>query len=68
MNKILKHVYLLQAQHQIWLRAVHVTSWNNISDALSHDTVSKFLDNFPAVNSQVSITLLDHLVEKLISL
>ena len=67
-NKILKHIYLQQAQHQIQLRAMHVTSWNNISDALSHGAVSEFLANFPVVNSQVSITLPDHLVGKLISL
>ena len=67
-NKILKHVYLLQAQHQIQLRMVHVTSWNNISDALSRGAVSKFPANFPVVNSQVSVMLPDHLVGKLISL
>lgn len=67
-NKILKHVYLLQAQHQIQLKVVHITSQNNISATLSWGAESKLLTNFPAVNSQVSIPLPDHLVRKLISL
>jgi hypothetical protein len=67
-NKILKHIYLLQAQHQIRLKTVHVTSRENISDALSRGAIAEFLTGFPSVNSQVSIPLPDHLLDKLISL
>ena len=67
-NQILKHVYLLQAQHQIRLKTIHVTSQNNISDALSRGAIEEFLSNFPSINSQVSIPLPDHLVDKLVSL
>jgi hypothetical protein len=67
-NKILKLVYLLQAQHRIRLKAVHVTSRDNISDALSRGAIREFLAGFPSVSICASIPLPDHLVGKLISL
>jgi hypothetical protein len=66
-NKILKHIYLLQAEHQIRLKSVHVTSRENISDALSSGAINEFLKGFPVVNMQASISLLSHLSDKLIS-
>jgi len=66
-NKILKHVYLLQAQHQICLRSIHVSSHNNISDALSCGAVKEFLTGFPNINIQATIPLPSHLADKLIS-
>jgi hypothetical protein len=66
-NKILKHIYLLQAQHQIHLKSVHVTSHENISDALSCGTIKEFLTGFPGVNIWASVPLLSHLADKLIS-
>lgn len=68
MNKILKHIYLLQAQHQIRLKAVHVASQNNISDTLSHGSITEFLASFPSINAQISIPLPNHLVGKLVPL
>ena len=67
-NKILKHVYLLQAQHHIRLKMIHVTSCDNISDALSRGAISKFLAGFPSVNIHASIPLPDHLSGKMVSL
>ena len=64
-NKILKHIYLLQAQHQIRLKAVHVASQNNISDTRS---ITEFLASFPSINAQISIPLLNNLVGKLVPL
>lgn len=68
MNKILKHIYLLQAQHQIRLKAVHVASQNNISDTLSCGSITEFLASFPSINAQISIPLLNNLVGKLVPL
>jgi hypothetical protein len=67
-NKILKHVYLLQAQHQIRLKSVYVASRDNISDALSRGAIKEFLSGFPEVNCQTSIPLPSHLANKLVSL
>ena len=67
-NKILKHIYLLQAQHQIRIKSVHVTSRDNISDALLHGAIKEFLSGFPSVNIQASIPLPSHLSNKLILL
>ena len=67
-NKILKHIYLLQAQHHIQLKSTHITSCNNISDALSHGAINDFLTGFPSINIHASIPLPDHLSGKMISL
>ncbi|KIM89605.1 hypothetical protein PILCRDRAFT_60330 [Piloderma croceum F 1598] len=67
-NKILKHIYSLQAKQRIRLKSVHVTSRDNISDALSRGAIQEFLAGFPAVNIRVSPPLPDHLADKLISL
>jgi hypothetical protein len=66
-NKILKHVYLLQAQHLIRLSAKYVTSRENIADALSCGAIAEFLTGFPSVDTQISIPLPDHLSGKLTS-
>ncbi|KAJ7126509.1 hypothetical protein C8R43DRAFT_820863, partial [Mycena crocata] len=42
-NQILKYVYLLQAQSRVRLKAEHVTSRDNISDALSRGDIPAFL-------------------------
>ena len=65
-NKILKHVYLLQAQHCIRLKAVHVMSQDNISDALSHGAVNEFFTSFPSINIRASVPLPSHLSDKLV--
>jgi hypothetical protein len=67
-NKILKHVYVLQAQHRIRLKTIHVTSRDNISDALSRGAINEFLTGFPLVNTHASIPPPAHLSDKLISL
>jgi hypothetical protein len=66
-NRILKHMYFLQAEHQIRLKSVHVTSRENISDALSRGAIDEFLEGFPGVNTQASISLPSHLADKLTS-
>ena len=67
-NKILKHLYLLQARHQIRLKSVHVASRDNIADVLSRGAITEFLTGFPAVDTQVSVPLPGHLADKLTSL
>ena len=67
-NMILKQVYLLQAQHRIRLKSMHVSSRENISDALSRGAVKEFLTGFPSVDTQISIPLPGHLSDKLVSL
>ena len=67
-TRFLKHVYLLQAQHQIHLKTIHVTTQNNILDALSQGAIEEFLSNFPSINSQILIPLPDHLADKLVLL
>jgi hypothetical protein len=49
-NKILKHVYALQAQNHLRLKATHVASRFNISNALSQGAIKEFLEGFPSVN------------------
>jgi hypothetical protein len=67
-NKILKHaVYLLQAQHHIQLKTIHVASHNNILDALSWGSTNEFLTGFPSVNTHASILPPAHLLDKLIT-
>jgi hypothetical protein len=66
-NKILKHVYLLQANHQIRLVSEYVASRDNIADALSRGAVKDFLRGFPSVSTQASVTLPEHLADKLVS-
>lgn len=66
-NKVLKHVYLLQAQHHVRLKTIHVTSRDNIADALSRGAIKEFLAGFPSVNIRASVSLPDHLSDKLVS-
>ena len=66
MNKILKHVYTLQAKTNIRLHATYVSSHDNISDALSRGQISEFLRGFPLARTQVIVPLLEHLIDKLI--
>lgn len=65
-NRILKHVYRLQAQHGVRIHAEYVSTRINISDALSRGDVKGFLAGFPSVTTQASVTLPEHLVGKLI--
>jgi hypothetical protein len=67
-NKILKHIYVLQVQNHLRLKATHVASCLNISDALSRGAIKEFLKGFPLVNIQASVHLPDHLSDKLTSL
>ena len=67
-NKILKHIYQLQACHRIRLKSMHVASRNNISDALSRGKIKEFLTGFPSVDTQISLPLPTNLADKLISL
>jgi hypothetical protein len=67
-NKILKHVYVLQAQNHLCLKATHIASHLNISNALSQGVIKEFLKGFPSVNIQASVHLPDHLSDKLTSL
>lgn len=67
-NKILKHIYLLQASHSVRITTSYVPSRSNISDALSRGDVSSFLQGFPGVGVETSVQLPDHLVNKLIPL
>jgi hypothetical protein len=65
-NKILKHVYLLQAKANICLHATYVPSHEIIADALSQGQISEFLQGFPSAHTKVTIPLPDHLIDKLI--
>jgi hypothetical protein len=67
-NKILKHIYTLQAQNHHRSKATHVASRFNISNALSRRAIKEFLEGFPSVNIQASVHLPDHLSDKLTSL
>jgi len=67
-NRILKHVYGLQARHGIRLHATYVPSRENIADALSRGDITGFLRGFPSVSTKASIRLPDHLSGHLISL
>ncbi|KAJ7697729.1 hypothetical protein B0H17DRAFT_838717, partial [Mycena rosella] len=42
-NKILKHIYSLQAQNRVRIRSEYVPSRENISDALSRGDIPAFL-------------------------
>ena len=46
-----QNVYLLQAQFLIRLSARHVTSRENIADALSRRAIAEFLTGFPSVDN-----------------
>ena len=46
-NCILRHIYLLQAHHYIWLWVIHVPGCNNISNTLSREDVTGFFKRFP---------------------
>lgn len=65
-NRVLKQVYLLQAQHGIRLHTEYVSTRVNIADALSRGDVAGFLAGFPSVTMQTSTILPEHLVGKLI--
>lgn len=65
-NRILKHVYLLQARHGVRICSEYVRSRDNIADALSRGDVQGFLAGFPSVSTQVSIPLPEHLIGKLV--
>jgi hypothetical protein len=62
-NRILKYVYALQAQNHLHLKATHITSHFNISDALSRGVIKEFLEGFPSMNIQASVHLPDYLSE-----
>lgn len=65
-NKILKHVYLLQAKNTIRLSTTYVSTRVNISDALSRGDVAAFLRGFPSVDTEASTPLPVHLSDKLL--
>ena len=67
-NKILKHIYQLQAHHRIRLKSMHIASRDNISDALSCGEIKEFLTGFPSVDTQILVPLPTHLADKLILL
>jgi hypothetical protein len=66
-NKILKHVYQLQARERIRLTPHFVPTESNISDSLSRGEVARFLAAFPAASRKASVPLPVHLQGKLIS-
>lgn len=66
MNCILKHIYLLQAKHQLQLLSTYVASQDNIADTLSRGDVVDFFRGFPAICQQISLPLPDHLSGKLL--
>ena len=65
-NKILKHIYLLQAKTNVQLHTTYVLSCDNISDALSQGQILEFLQGFPLACTQVTIPLPEHLIDKLV--
>lgn len=65
-NRILKHIYLLQASHSVQVTTTYVPSRANISDALSRGDIDSFLHGFPAVSVEMSIPLPGHLLDKLV--
>ncbi|KAG0691647.1 hypothetical protein DFH29DRAFT_819244, partial [Suillus ampliporus] len=66
-NDILKHIFMLQAQHNIRIRTEYVPSRENIADALSCDDIATFLAGFPLVAQKASFPLPEHLADKLTS-
>ncbi|KIO11952.1 hypothetical protein M404DRAFT_20508 [Pisolithus tinctorius Marx 270] len=52
-NEVLCHLYLLQADLDIAVQAIHVPSQDNIANALSHGDIKGFLTSFPAASTQV---------------
>ena len=54
-NRTLKHIFLLQAQHCVQLKAVHVPGQTNTSDALSQGDINGFLHGFPSITTQASM-------------
>ncbi|KAJ7435636.1 hypothetical protein FB451DRAFT_955922, partial [Mycena latifolia] len=42
-NRILKHIYALQAQARVRVKSEHVPSRENVSDALSRGDIPAFL-------------------------
>ena len=65
-NCTLRHIYLLQAYHYIWLWVIHVPGCNNISNTLSREDVTGFLKGFLSTLGQASIPLLIQFTNKLI--
>ena len=66
-NQVLKHVYALQAKSLIRIHAVYVPSRENIADALSRGDIAGFRQGFPHVTTEISLSLPEHLLGKLIS-
>lgn len=66
-NKILKHVYRLQAERSIRIHATHIPSRENIADALSRGDLVGFRAGFPSASTHVHMSLPAHLQGKLIS-
>jgi hypothetical protein len=65
-NRILKHIYVLQAKAQVFLKTEYVETRRNISDALSRGDIPGFLAGFPSAQSFSNLSLPDHLADKLI--
>lgn len=67
-NRILKHVFLLQARRQVRVRAVYVPSEENVADALSRGDIKGFRRRFPHATERATLSLPEHLQGKLIEL
>jgi hypothetical protein len=64
-NRVLKLIYKFLAHHLLTATAEHVSSCDNISDALSRGDIAGFLHSFPHVTSHLPISIPPYLVHKL---
>ena len=64
-NRILAEIYRLLATEQFSLKAVHVSSRDNVSDALSRGDIVAFLKGFPKASVHIRVDPPAHLASKL---
>jgi len=67
-NTILKTIFVLLTKHRIRLRAVHVPSRFNVTDALSRGDIPGFLKGFPSAHTKCTPPLPFHLAGLLVPL
>ena len=66
-NAVLMEIYCLLASNNLSIRAVHVSSDSNITDALSRGDTQGFLAAVPTATTRSGMPMPTHLVDKLIS-
>ena len=66
-NKVLKHIYVLLARHEVRIVAKHVIGQINIADTLSRGDIAAFQWAFPSAVQKADLCLLPHLQDMLLS-